>query len=263
MVFAVYLDDSGWPRGSPSVVLAGYVATCDQWKAFTAEWQRAISEFGLPYFHMSDFAGRHGVYRTWTTEECETRFQRLAGIINACATCSVAVILPVLEYAAAMGTDRDAIPGDAYGFAAICLTFRLPKLMIDHHYDSDPQLAYFLDTGAYRAGEIASAMTKAISKWRLRKTVRFNSVTLAQKEGFVPLQAADILAWQWHYHARYEDTSIRKQVPYSKHLEMVMTRHAHLLRLKEADIRNATVGAKAFIIPQLLAKRKINRQGGR
>ena len=54
--YALYLDDSGHPDSESVFVVAGYVATEEQWKACEPRWQAALKRFGLgDVFHMTDF----------------------------------------------------------------------------------------------------------------------------------------------------------------------------------------------------------------
>lgn len=117
MIFTTCLDGSGIHKGSEDVILAGYVSTLTQWEAFESEWRNEISEYGLEYFHMTDFASRKKQYKVWDEQERESRFARLVEIINTHTVCSVAVVVPRLEYAAAMKKNWKAIPSQVYGFA--------------------------------------------------------------------------------------------------------------------------------------------------
>jgi hypothetical protein len=56
--FSLYLDDGGHPDDQPALVVAGYIATENQWLAFEPEWNAALSRFNLgKSFHMTDFMG--------------------------------------------------------------------------------------------------------------------------------------------------------------------------------------------------------------
>jgi hypothetical protein len=56
-VIQAYFDCSGYGHdpGTLSVILAGYVATEDEWKGFAERWNAALSKYGLEYFHMKEF----------------------------------------------------------------------------------------------------------------------------------------------------------------------------------------------------------------
>src|ERR1035441_2935758 len=66
--YALYLDDGGHPDDKPHVVIAGYIATEEQWLTFEPAWKHKLEYFGLDYpFHMTDFMRQHrsDVKRDW------------------------------------------------------------------------------------------------------------------------------------------------------------------------------------------------------
>src|SRR5258708_30237711 len=53
---AIYLDDSGHPSDKPRVIVAGFLASEEQWLAFEPEWKDALKKHNLgDAFHMTDF----------------------------------------------------------------------------------------------------------------------------------------------------------------------------------------------------------------
>jgi hypothetical protein len=54
--YAAYLDASGHPSDKPRVIVAGFVATEQQWLDFEPEWKQALKDHDLgDAFHMTDF----------------------------------------------------------------------------------------------------------------------------------------------------------------------------------------------------------------
>ncbi|MGD0854353.1 MAG: DUF3800 domain-containing protein [Dehalococcoidia bacterium] len=251
MIFTTYLDESGIHKGSQAVVLAGYAATLDQWISFEGEWKQALKELDVPFFHMTDFANRQPPYCTWDEAQRRTRFARLATIINDHVTCSVCVIIPSLVYAAAMGKLYKVMPGRAYGLAATVLTWNTPNALYDH--DSDPWVAYVLENGACREGEITNAMNIAARNRDMREKIRFESVRSEDKRNMVQLQAADILAYLWYRQAVSQSTTTRR-IPFSNHLNMVKTKCWHCTQLTETEIRRMNVTITQLM--SLIAKDK-------
>lgn len=50
----LYIDDSGKEDQSPVQVLAGYVATAEQWAMFSNDWKTILDEAGIEEFKMND-----------------------------------------------------------------------------------------------------------------------------------------------------------------------------------------------------------------
>jgi hypothetical protein len=77
----VYIDASG-KRDQPAFVVAGYVATVDQWSNFEREWSAALAGAGVPAFHATDFFGFHREFVTWKNDRAKhDRFAKRFGAI--------------------------------------------------------------------------------------------------------------------------------------------------------------------------------------
>jgi hypothetical protein len=55
-MFTAYSDDSGTADDTLAVVVAGFVATNEQWLHFERNWNDTLNQFGISKFHMKDFA---------------------------------------------------------------------------------------------------------------------------------------------------------------------------------------------------------------
>jgi len=89
-----YFDESGTHKGSRSFALGGFLGAAAEWGAFQFEWEAALKEFGLPYFHMADFENRLKGY-AWPQPIREERINRLLAIIDAHIVGSVGIVLPL------------------------------------------------------------------------------------------------------------------------------------------------------------------------
>jgi hypothetical protein len=61
-MFTAYFDDSGSPDDTMAVVVAGFVASDDQWRQFERNWNDTLSQFGISLFHMKEFAHSTGEF---------------------------------------------------------------------------------------------------------------------------------------------------------------------------------------------------------
>src|ERR1700722_11634832 len=85
MAITAYFDDSGTDPKNPSIVVAGFVSTVDQWDRFNDEWLAAELEFEAPPFHAKIFDdGRrgYGPYKDWLDSKRKDYVNRLLGIIS-------------------------------------------------------------------------------------------------------------------------------------------------------------------------------------
>ena len=54
-MYTAYYDESGTHDDSLAVVVAGFVATNEQWVEFERNWNDTLKQFGITRFHMRDF----------------------------------------------------------------------------------------------------------------------------------------------------------------------------------------------------------------
>jgi hypothetical protein len=58
-----YFDDSGSDTGSRYYVLAGFLATVEEWKSVSTRWAEILDQEGLRYFKMSEAMAMDGQFR--------------------------------------------------------------------------------------------------------------------------------------------------------------------------------------------------------
>lgn len=86
--------------------------------------------------------------------------------------------------------------GSAYSFCAhTCLT-AVKSWANETGYHGD--IAYFFESGHSSQSEANDIMNTLFKNTKMRLEHRYASHTFANKEKIRPLQAADLLAWQWH-----------------------------------------------------------------
>lgn len=68
-MFTAYFDDSGHPNKGPEMVVGGYLSTIPRWLAFEREWSAVLHEFGVSAFHMQEFRGSWGEFKSWKGNE--------------------------------------------------------------------------------------------------------------------------------------------------------------------------------------------------
>jgi hypothetical protein len=76
--FIVYFDDSGDPDSEKIVVVAGFVASNEQWFRFEREWKQLLESEGLVSFHMTDF-----MRNDWSVERKQRLLNRLTALLSA------------------------------------------------------------------------------------------------------------------------------------------------------------------------------------
>lgn len=229
-----YFDESGTHKGAAALSVAGFLGKADEWGAFTFEWEQALADFGLTFFHMASFESRIGEY-DWPEDVRRERITRLLAIINRHVLGSAGIVLPIPDYdvifaedelppgpnvewlapgIAAPGAPRpgDAPPnepdmrrgairrksGGPYGLAATCLFMDVAKLA--KALPGDPHIAYTFESGAQGVGQVAKLFQDNYTDVNSRRDLRLLSLTFADKRDMAPLQAADLLAYELYKH---------------------------------------------------------------
>jgi hypothetical protein len=86
-MFTTYFDASGSPDDvrTAAVVVAGFVATAEQWIEFDRNWNDALSRFHVSALHMKDYAHSRRDYADWEKDQGK-RQEFLAALINIVCT---------------------------------------------------------------------------------------------------------------------------------------------------------------------------------
>jgi hypothetical protein len=83
--FTAIFDGSGSPSDTVALVVAGFVATTEQWLELEKNWKDCLEDFGVSALHMKDFAHHRGDFKGWKGEE-QRRRRFLARLINIIST---------------------------------------------------------------------------------------------------------------------------------------------------------------------------------
>lgn len=191
-VFTVYLDESGTHQTSDTVVVAGFFSVASRWVKFSEEWQEALNDYQLDYFHMTDFENRQGRFKGWSTREHEDCLNRLLGIINENVIGSVGWVVSKRSFDEILSEYAKAICGDAYGLAAIGCFRSLAQIVIEE----DGQAEYVMESGAEGSGALLRIYREGRKDPEWRDNNRILSLAFQDKRYFLPLQAADIMAYE-------------------------------------------------------------------
>jgi Protein of unknown function (DUF3800) len=190
-----YFDESGAHSDARVFVVSGYLAPAEKWEKFAYEWANMLSEANLTHWHQVDFAQRVREYSGWTEENRVKFMQRAVGIIkntvNAGVSCGV--------NAMAFKELAIRLPLRPYAFCAMGCFKHLERWASDNSH-RDPIVCVF-ESGAPGRGEVSNMVQELMSAEdgeRLSFRISFRFET---KKQFLPLQAADILAYECYKEA--------------------------------------------------------------
>ena len=189
-----YFDESGTHADSDSIVLAGFLSTAHQWERFETDWNKALTEYELPFFHMTDFAVKAGVYADWTEHVRRARLAHLMRIIDNSTIRSYGVSLSKKIFEGAFSTSAQRFIDSPYSFASKCCFLLVASDL--REMGSEVWATHVLEDGARGKGEVLAAYEALTEIPDGKASTRILSLRFEDKRNFVPLQAADILAYE-------------------------------------------------------------------
>lgn len=202
-----YFDAS--ERGNGAYCVAGYGFTPKQAKNFTKQWRKMLGD--IPYFRTADLLARQGVFRGISCKERDRIMKRAVAIVREFTAVSVIVLCRRSEVDALAPTRKPGLRGPY----PICCYFCMALLgqWLDKRSPRVGDIAYFFESGDEYAGEASAVMDKAKSsdgiEVGLDKFYRYYSHAFVGKEDAPPLQAADLLAWEW---TKFKDETIDRWI---------------------------------------------------
>ncbi|MFN3313574.1 MAG: DUF3800 domain-containing protein [Hyphomonas sp.] len=205
MVLQACFDDSGSSPDEPVMVLAGYIADAENWLTFSDAWKACLDEHPrLEYLKMSEAMGLRGQFarqRGWTADTRNYRLEKLAAIIRThvshqvCASLVHRDFQDTLRELPAVGyrTLANEHPYNVLWYKLVSELILIgPEMKLETPIDFifDQQLGHQEETG--RTWDMVSVQLGSSPPWS--KLVGSRPKFLDEKE-FLPLQAADMLAW--------------------------------------------------------------------
>lgn len=198
MILQGYFDESGTHDDSETLCVAGYLSTPAQWVEFEKEWRATLDYYGLAFFHMGKFTNGAQPYEDWKTEKKAECFARLVGIINARTLLSIGHSFLVSRYCAIFTPAARRVAGGPYGLAANCCIMDAAEYL--RKENPEGWLRYTFESGARGAGEVLKNFQLNMRTPQQKDHYRLLGLSFEDKRQFLPLQAADILAYELYRH---------------------------------------------------------------
>ena len=192
--------DASGQEESACLVVAGFIASHDDWASFDKEWLARLKKDGLTYFHMVDFANfRKQFAKGW--EEDEPRRRRLlgdlVGIIKSHVYRLFSSSIEMNTFDTLSSENKKEYSFNAYVLAARSCAADVRRWQKREKFT--PPTAYAFEDGDGGKGMLEKRFLEDnLSKpvFKLKKdTVQPDGSTI---RGYTPLQAADILAYELH-----------------------------------------------------------------
>ena len=198
MNITAYIDESGTHAGSETIAVAGFLGKPDEWGAFTVYWSEVLAHFGIPVFHMKDFAHRRSVFTGWTEDRRQSLLGTLLEVIDQHVLGSVGTVFTLRDYNAVFQGEVRRKTGGPYGLAMVMVVQDVAVLV--RPLFGDPHVRYVLESGAEGFGQVAKAFSDNLRDPNRARQLRLLSLDFRSKADAIPLQAADLLAYELRLH---------------------------------------------------------------
>lgn len=207
-----YFDESYTHPPAPRVyTLGGYISTDRKWKRFQREWGSVLDVAGIPFFHMAKYEARKKEYEGWTNEKRIRILRTLHSIIKKRVMAGFAVSLMLSDYEEIMTDEIKAYFGNPHQFVTIACMRHIAKWHYEQNYKEN--ISYVFESGSGYDADVMRLLTGVINDERQANVYRVNSCSIENKRKLLPLQAADILAYEvTKVHAREVDSDNTRPV---------------------------------------------------
>jgi hypothetical protein len=196
MMLRAVFDAGGTDHDQPCLVVAGFISSADDWEKFDAMWKARLAADGIDHFHMVDFAHFKGQFEGWTEERRQSILGDLVDIIHAHAYRKFGSIVVNKNLSLVSESLRDEFRLRAYSLAGRTCAARV-RQWVQFERIAAP-IAYVFEEGDLGKGDLVTRfigddLSAPIFKPKKDRESPDGTVV----HGFSPLQAADILAYEY------------------------------------------------------------------
>jgi hypothetical protein len=187
-----FVDDSGSGGDSPYYVLAGYVAGESTWAGFVPDWQAVLDcSPRLEYFKMNEAEMLTGQFAGFSSEERDARLDEFIDVVLKCDPWEASVAVPAKEFQEVLRPVLLKSHDNPYYSAFIAMVTAFSGIYRWSGYDETVDFIFDEQAGMQnKMHRLYQRFRHWYPNWRLGR-VGFNS-----DKKVLPLQAADLIAWQ-------------------------------------------------------------------
>lgn len=192
VVIRIFVDESGTHDGSPVVTVGAYAGRSEVWKKFTKAWNRAKKP--IEVFHATDCAALRGEFEGWTETDRNELVANLLPVLPKFELYGIAMGINLRDYDEALARHPNLKPmlRSPYGVSFQWAVQNIIERTERNGLLTEP-IAIFHEQNDFQEDALKGfEWVKAMRK----RHVGSMTLTFAEKSKFVPLQAADVLAYE-------------------------------------------------------------------
>jgi hypothetical protein len=179
--------------------LAGWACIPDGWDGISHEWQRMLLELNMPEFHAVEIVERDNIadsrFKGWTFEQEKVAFTRAVDVLVATHLCKNLV---AIGCSVSLPKKQDEFGFESQDTIWVFLFCRLlAELIRDFPHDREFNLLFDEKKQIRDTVNAYYYQAKDLTERQLPGYFSGSAVAFANSEKKMPLQAADLFAYEW------------------------------------------------------------------
>jgi hypothetical protein len=215
-MLTAYFDDSGTHSSAEVVLWYGLFGNNFQWDYFNQLWAAKLKEpspgkAALTRFHMAECQAARGEFAGWSRTATDFLVHELGDIILKCGLWADGVVIPRKEWDELVTGDLRTALGDAEGYSLRIAFVRATKWA--RQTGCDDKIAFVFDQRHEKEaeGKRIFQLFEHLAKIE-PNAVKPLSCDFSNSVGVLPLQAADMVAWELY---QYSLEYLKRDAPHA------------------------------------------------
>jgi len=206
----IFAFDAGGDDGTDYMTVAGFASSAKDWDEFSQKWKSRLQKDGIEFFRAADAASFRGPFEHWRHLSDRERLRRalfadLMELIKSHAYQKFACTIVNTDFRSTNSETRRQFAESAYSVAArTCEKYARHWVISEWRSCPETGLAFIFEAGDKGQLKLMDRLRKEWGhippNFRPKKDFRRDDGSIGY--GFVPLQAADWLAWELNRAAR-------------------------------------------------------------
>jgi len=229
VVLQVFIDESGrGQEGEPVFVLAGYAARVQAWEGFADEWQKTLNRSPkIEYLKGKEAIGLYGQFKGWTEKARNRRVLEFVAIVNKYAKFAVTLAVHKPEFNRILKQNSGALKKL---YVPAVATITLGVLASVFKQPTFEKLEFIYDEGMLHGKVFEDAYQAMMRELPIEAIRRIGKKSRMENDKeFLPLQAADLLAWHFRNDLVYKwqnqlyESPVWAALKNVRHMDLSMT----------------------------------------
>lgn len=204
IMLQAFIDDSGSEPSGSIFVLGGLISTVDRWIEFESEWDACLKrEPGIAYFKAKEAHGRKGQFeRGWTRPLIDQRVTELADIAARHAQYRIHCVMPWGDFNTYLKDIGESLKApydmgfrNPYMVLFFCVVFAINSYRKKVGIDSECE---FIFDEQGKVGKFAAEVYRILQDSPELRSRLDGLPKFEDDKRVIPLQAADLYAWNVH-----------------------------------------------------------------